>query len=77
MGQVNRIIYVLAKKQKTNKWYVGQAIKDNTTIPKWCTNCSRSSIVIFLNIAYNRRYYSTCFHWYCRSECLCIRFRTW
>lgn len=33
----NRLIFVLAKKKRTNKWFA-EHLRENTIISKWCTD---------------------------------------
>ncbi len=48
---INRIKVVLVEKKRTAKWLAEQLHKDQTTVSKWCTNTSQSSLEMLLKIA--------------------------
>ena len=48
---INRLKVVLAEKKRTNKWLDKQLGKDLTTISKWCTNSSQTTLEVLLRIA--------------------------
>ena len=48
---LNRIMIVLAEKDKSNKWLAGQLGKDQATISKWVTNTTQPNLEMLLQIA--------------------------
>ena len=48
---INRLKVVLAEKRKTNKWLAQQLDKAPTTVSKWCSNISQTSVETLLQIA--------------------------
>ena len=52
MGKnINRIIVVLAEKQKTNKWLAEQLDCAPTTVSKWCTNACQPPMETYIKIS--------------------------
>ena len=52
MGKnINRIIVVLAEKQKTNKWLAEQLDCAPTTVSKWCTNACQPPMETYIEIS--------------------------
>ena len=48
---MNRIIFVLAEKQRTNRLLAEQTGKSENTISRWCSNKSQPSIAQLQEIA--------------------------
>lgn len=48
---INRLKVVLAEKRKTNKWLAQQLDKAPTTVSKWCSNISQTSVETLLQMA--------------------------
>ena len=48
---MNRIMAVLAEKQRTNRWLAEQMGKSENTISRWCSNKSQPSIAQLQEIA--------------------------
>ncbi len=44
MGDINRIMALLAEKKKTNRWLCDQLGVDPSTVSKWVTNSSQPSV---------------------------------
>lgn len=50
MRDINRLKILLAEKKKTNKWLCEQLGVNPTTVSKWCTNSSQSSLEMVLKM---------------------------
>lgn len=48
---INRIKVVLVEKKCTAKWLAEQLRRDQTTVPKWCTNSVQPGLETLLQIA--------------------------
>lgn len=50
MRDINRLKILLAEKKKTNKWLCERLGFNPTTVSKWCTNSSQSSLKMVLKM---------------------------
>ena len=48
---LNRIKFLLAERNQTNKWLAEQVGKDPATVSKWVTNASQPSLEVIFKIA--------------------------
>jgi hypothetical protein len=48
---LNRLIVVLAEKNRMNKWLAEQLGKDPVTVSKWCTNSTQPNLENLIDIA--------------------------
>ena len=49
--KLNRLIIVLAEKDKSNNWLAENLGKDKATISKWCTNTSQPDLDNLIKIS--------------------------